>query len=267
MNNLVKVGLVAFAFIALACSGTSAPDEIVGGFPVGDMSDEDALRAMDELGRQLSDEGDHAGLLELMEPAIRDACPIERFARLSRLGEDLDGILRSHERDGEIVRIDVDGDRAVITYLDYSPARDELEEDTDEAVKIDGRWFAAGDDEDLEACGAAFLAEDYYTHAASAAMVFGVQAGGINSGRLDPSDFHADYFTTRFQEDCPLGRYQESWPSAIERYRDAFVEPFEWDVSGSSDYVAISWEGNSVGSFSLEGTEWRMDVFAGLIAC
>ena len=117
---------------------------------------------MDRVGRRVMEEGEYEAAYQLFEPAFRDACPYDIFVRMGRMEADLETVMKSHERDGEIVGIEVNGDRAFVTSLDYSPARDEFDEDVDEFVKIDGRWFAAYDAEGVEACGSDMYADDLW---------------------------------------------------------------------------------------------------------
>ena len=235
---------------------------------MGDLTDEEAIRQMDEEGTRLSEEGDYKAIYQFLEPAYREACASDRFVRMGRLGDALDSIMRTHERDGEIVSIEVEGDRAVVTSLDYSAPRDELDEETDEAVKIEGRWFIVADAEGIEACNSDMFAEDASTDAAVSVFRFGLllpAADGDGASAMEA--LFEKTFSEGFKRACPYSAFGQVLPNASERFRSTFEDPFGWNYQVAPKYVWINSEVNPVATLVLETDVWKLDSLAGLEEC
>ncbi len=264
MHRLLIIFLVSLGLILVACGGGDS----LGGFPVGDLTDEEAIRQMDEEGTRLSEEGDYKAIYQFFEPAYREACASDRFVRMGRLGDALDSIMRSHERDGEIVSIEVEGDRAVVTSLDYSPARDELDEETDDAVKIEGRWFIAADVEGIEACNSDMFAEDASTDAAVSVFRFGLllpAADGDGASAIEA--LFEKTFSEGFKRACPYSAFGQTLPNASDRFRSTFEDPFGWNFQVAPKYVWINSGLEPVATLVFEADIWKLDSLAGLEEC
>ena len=263
MRIILLICVSALALTAAACSNSDSP----GGFPVGDLTDEEAIRALDEEGTKLAEQGDYEALYQLLEPAYRQACSYERFSRTGDFANTLDSILKSHERDGEIVSIEINDDRAIVTYLDYSPARDELEEETDEAVKIEGRWFAAGDAEDIEMCNSDMFGSDQATEASISTFELGLYLPGARESSSKLEALFEERFSERFKEACPYGAFSRALPDIDAQFRTTFEDPFAWEFQTTPEYAWITVAGEPVANATLEGGTWKLDSVAGYEEC
>lgn len=265
MRALLLLCLLAIgAILAAACKGGGS----IGGYAVGDLTDEEAIRALDKLGTKLAEDGDYGALYQLMAPEYRDQCSYPRFERGAELGSGLDSMLRSHERDGEIVRIEVSGDRATVVSLDYSPARDELDEETDEAVKIDERWFVAPDAEGIEFCNSDMLDSDATTAATLALMELGLKLPGARESSAELQPLFERTFSEHFMSACPFEAFANALPSMHSDFAATFEAPEEWKFQISEDHIWVTTAaGDPVGNLAGDGSEWKVDSMAGHEEC
>jgi hypothetical protein len=264
MRRILSICVSTLILAAAACGGGAAA---LGGFPVGDMTDEETLRKMDEEGEKLWDQGDWEATYQLLEPDYREACSYERFARMSDLGSALDSILKSDERDGEIVDIEINGDRATVTYLDYSPARDELDEETSEAVKIEGHWFIASDPEGIDACDSDMFANDEAAEASISAFELGLYLPGALDSSSRREALFEERLSERFKGACPYEAFNRSLPEIAAQFRTTFADPFAWEFQTAPEYVQITAAGEPVANAALEGESWKVDSVAGHEEC
>jgi len=260
MRTLLVICLVvAGAVLAAGCKGDSS----IGGYPVRDLTNEEAIRKLDEEGSRLAEEGDYRALYQFMAPEYREQCSYERFERSAELGSELDSMLRSHERDGEIVRIEVDGDRATVVSLDYSPARDELDEETDEAVKIDERWFVAPDAEGIEFCNSDMLDSDATTAATLALMELGLKLPGARESASTLEALFERSFSGHFKDACPYELFSGAVAAMHSDFAATFETPEQWKFQISEDYIWVTTAaGTPVGNLAKDGSEWKVDSMA-----
>lgn len=265
MRTFLIVCLLALgALFAAACKDGSS----IGGYPVGDLTDEEALRKLDEQGTKLAEEGDYQALYQFMAPEYREQCSYERFERAAEIGSELDSMLRSHERDGEIVRIEVNGDRATVVSLDYSPARDELDEETDEAVKINGRWFVGPDAEGIEFCNSDMLDSNATTAATLALMELGVKLPGARESASTLEALFERSFSEHFKDACPYELFSGAVAAMHSDFAATFEAPEQWKFQMSEDYIRVTTAaGASVGNLAKDGSEWMVDSIAGHEEC
>jgi hypothetical protein len=264
MRTCVIVCLLTLGALLAACKGGGS----AGGYPVGDLTDEEAIRAWDELATQLAEDGDYRAVYDFLAPEYRQQCAYERYERSARLGSEIESLLRSHERDGEIVRIEVDGDRATVVSLDYSPARDELDEETTEVVKIDGRWFVAPDDEGIAFCKSDMFASDATTAVTMALWDLGLRLPGARESASTLQALFEKSFSEHFQQACQFEAFAGGVAAMHSAFAGTFDAPDQWKFQMAKDYAWVTTAaGDPVAKLAKGGADWKLDSIAGYEEC
>lgn len=240
-------------------------DGLEGGFLGNDLSNEEAVRQMEETELAYLDRGDYEGAYMLLEPSYRDACSLERYERLSRFAGALGLTIRAHRYSEDATSVEVDGDWATITRVINGPSGEALGEEVQEAVKIDGRWFGAPGEEAVEACGSELAAEDAWLDAAIAAFRLKTAIAAADGDSSEMKALYKESFSERFKETCSFGRLSEG--EELELFQAVFGEPFAWTFRMSGGRVSIQYGMTPIADLVVEDGDWKFDTLAGLVEC